>query len=132
MTFVYDSSALIALVRDEKGAEAVEKLLLEPGLHYIHAVNACEVYYYFLRHANQPFADEVIEDFLKMNLKIQEELSTVMWQSAGLYKHQFKIPLGDAFAIALAQHLKATVVTTDHPDFERVRKAKLCRVEFVR
>ena len=50
MTFVFDACSLIAYLRDEEGADAVEALLLDRyNICLMHAVNLCEVYYDFLR-----------------------------------------------------------------------------------
>mgnify|MGYP001616994244 CR=1 FL=1 len=44
MTFVLDACAIIALLRNEAGAEITDRLLLEQTC-MAHAVNLCEVYY---------------------------------------------------------------------------------------
>jgi PIN domain nuclease of toxin-antitoxin system len=53
MSAVIDASALIAFLRDEPGADAVENVLDLPETCYVHALNLCEVYYDFWRASNQ-------------------------------------------------------------------------------
>jgi PIN domain nuclease of toxin-antitoxin system len=61
MTFVLDACAIIALLRNEAGAEITEQLLLEQTC-IAHAVNLCEVYYDFLKAENESIAREAISD----------------------------------------------------------------------
>ena len=50
MNTVFDASALIAFLRDESGAEAVQTMLQrDTGSKYVHTLNLCEVYYDFWR-----------------------------------------------------------------------------------
>jgi PIN domain nuclease of toxin-antitoxin system len=55
MTFVLDACAIIALLRNEAGAEITDRLLLEQTC-MAHAVNLCEVYYDFLKAENENVA----------------------------------------------------------------------------
>jgi len=44
--YVFDSSAVIAFLQRETGGEVVAGVLRDPGTRsFIHALNACEVYY---------------------------------------------------------------------------------------
>ncbi len=55
MIYILDSSALIALFRDEKGADIVEQIVLdERNACSAHAINLCEVYYDFHRDEGEP------------------------------------------------------------------------------
>ena len=45
MSLVFDSSAMLALLRDEKGAAFVQELLDSDAPKYAHAVNIVEVFY---------------------------------------------------------------------------------------
>jgi PIN domain nuclease of toxin-antitoxin system len=45
MSTVFDASALISFLRDEPGADEVQRLLeQESAARYVHAINLCEVY----------------------------------------------------------------------------------------
>jgi PIN domain nuclease of toxin-antitoxin system len=61
MTYVLDACAIIAMLRNEAGAEITEQLLLEQTC-IAHAVNLCEVYYDFLKAENESIAREAISD----------------------------------------------------------------------
>jgi uncharacterized protein with PIN domain len=69
MSTVFDASVLIAFLRDEPGADAVQKLLeREPGSNYAHAFNLCEVYYDFWRAAGEDAAESAINDLLAIGI----------------------------------------------------------------
>ena len=44
MTLVLDACAIIAYLRDEEGADAVEAIFMDDNDCVVHAINLCEVY----------------------------------------------------------------------------------------
>jgi hypothetical protein len=65
MNVVFDASAIIAFLRGEPGADAVEHYFgLETHILYVHALNLCEVYYDFLRAAGEASAESAVQDIL--------------------------------------------------------------------
>lgn len=119
MTVVLDACAIIAYLRNEPGADVVESVFVEnENTCIIHAVNLCEVYYDFLKAADEETAKDAIENIESIGIKIREDMDTQFWQEAGKYKAYNKISLGDAFALALTQREKATIVTSDHQEFD--------------
>ena len=121
---VLDSFALIAYLRDEAGAEAMENLLVAAGrkdspLH-MSDVNYAEVKYSILRKDGAEAwtaAANVLQglpiDFHGTN--------RVVADMAADFKARFKISLADAFAAALAKEKKAQLVTGD-PEFKSLNK----------
>ncbi len=43
-----------------------------------------------------------------------------------------KVSLADSFAIALAQRMDGTVLTSDHHEFDRIADESVCNVKFIR
>jgi PIN domain nuclease of toxin-antitoxin system len=124
---------MIALLRGEPGSDAVRELLgRDPGPWFAHAVNVCEVFYFFLRNGNEPAAKSAIEDLRSAGLGICEDMDEDFWQQVGRYKASFHMSLADAFAMSTGKRLEAKVVTSDHQEFEPVVKAGLCHVIFFR
>jgi PIN domain nuclease of toxin-antitoxin system len=134
MNYVLDACSLIAYLRKENGGEIVRDLLLESKNQCsIHALNLCEVYYDFERFAGRNVADEVIEIVSELGIDIIEDMDESLWKLAGHIKATIKrISLADTFAIALSLRLKASLVTTDHKEFDRIDKEKICKVLFIR
>ena len=53
-------------------------------------------------------------------------------QAAELKAHHAPIALGDIFAVALAIRERATLLTTDRRELEKIAAAGLCQIEFLR
>ena len=134
MILVFDSSAVIALLRDEKGAARVEGLLDESGnVRLMHAVNVCEIYYGFRRESGDDEAQKALEQVSSMGIEVREDMDTSFWQRAGQYKADLAgISLADCFCAALAARTGGELVTTDRHEFGKVAEQGLCRVRFVR
>jgi len=134
MTYVLDACAIIAFLRREKGGEGVRDLLLDNNNHfYCHALNCCEVFYDFLRLSNQMDADEVVALLPTLGIKIREDMDEDLWKFAGQIKAEIKrIALADCFAVALTHRLGATLLTSDHAEFDQISKRDFCKVRFIR
>lgn len=133
MVAILDACAMIAYLRDEKGAEVVEQLLLNEAVPcYAHAINVCEVYYNFLRVVGTEKATDAINDLQDIGLIINENLDNTIWQTAGNFKANHKLSLADCFAIAITKHLDGELVTSDHHEFDPIHEAGLCKINFFR
>ena len=132
MDFVLDACALIAFLRDEEGADVVESTLIDEEC-IAHVVNLCEVYYDCLRRDDKSMADELLEDLWETGLVRREDIDEKFWKSVGHIKADIgKVSLADSFAIALAQRIDATVLTSDHHEFDRIAEENVCHVKFIR
>jgi PIN domain nuclease of toxin-antitoxin system len=125
---------MIAGLRGETGADVVEDVLFddeEPCA--AHAINLCEVYYKFMRTADQEVAVSAIEDLKATGLNVSETLDEEFWWVVGVYKTtRTSLPLADCFVVTLANVIDAEVVTADHPDFDSLAEEGICRVRFIR
>ncbi len=139
---VLDACAMLAYAKNEPGHELVLDFLTDPDLHCCaHAVNVCEVYYYFLRQSGQIVADSVVRDFVNAGVVVREDLDPPFWRQVGQNKVSFTLALGDCFCLtlalgdcfclALAQQLGGEVVTSDH-QFDPVKAQGVCPVRFIR
>lgn len=134
MQYLLDACAMIAYLRDEPGADAVESILNDKTHKcYAHAINLCEVYYDFLRAEDEETAKDAIADLISLGVEIRQDLDTAFWQEAGKYKAEIKkISLADCFAMALANRLQAELVTSDHAEFDPIAESGACAVKFIR
>ncbi len=134
MIYVMDASALIALIKDEPGADVVDGILdNDTNTCFAHAVNLCEAYYDFVRTSSVNRADQLIAGLMRSGLMVRNDMDSAFWQQAGLHKAYVKrVSLADCFCMALADRLNAEVVTADRHEFEAVRNQGLCRVSFIR
>lgn len=117
---VLDSHALLALLRDEPGAEAVATILEKAGQrdHPVHMteVNYAEVQY-TIRRKDGDAAWATISGELRAAPIEFHPADRRLADTAADFKARFKISLADAFAAALAKEKKAELVTGD-PEFK--------------
>lgn len=134
MILVFDASALIALLKEESGAEVVQTLIDDSANEsFAHAINLCEVYYDCLREFGSDAANEVVEKLLSTSLVSRDDMDAAFWQQAGTHKaHLRRISLADCFCASLAERLGAVVITADRREFEPVATSLSCGVQFIR
>lgn len=121
---VLDSHALLALLRDEPGAQAVATILEKAGQRdqpaHMTEVNYAEVQYIIRRKdgdaAWQTIAGELVAAPIQFH-PADRRLADL----AADFKARFKLSLADAFAAALAKDKKAELVTGD-PEFKPLEK----------
>lgn len=132
--YVLDACAMIAFLQREPGATTIDGLLINTNnLCFAHAVNFCEVYYDTLRSLGSSTASQAIMDLMAAGIQIRQDLDTSFWQQTGDLKvNPGKLSLADCFALALTLRLKATLVTSDHHEFDPIATLKLCPILFIR
>lgn len=132
MRCVLDSSAMIAYLWDEEGAEVRESLLANPQVGcYAHAVHVCEVYDQLLRHSSESEADSILAALLGAGVFVRIDMDTEVWKQAARFKSLGRIALADCFCLALAGRLNAMVVTADRRKFEPLTQEQSQPVLFI-
>jgi predicted nucleic acid-binding protein len=94
-------------------------------------LNLCEVYYDFYRSNGEIAARDAIHDMLALGVQVRNDLSTEFWQAAGALKATHR-SLADCFAVALAQAVGGTVLTSDHHEFDSLGARGVCAIAFIR
>lgn len=132
-TCIFDSCAIIALLEDEHGAEAVESVLRESNRRLIHSINACEVYYDMLRRNARTKAYSLEEMLARVDIEVFDTLPSSLWRAAGDLKADRKrVSLADCVAIALTVQEGGTLITSDHRDLDPIAASGLCPIQFIR
>ncbi len=120
--YVLDSYALLAYLKDEKGAEQVQRLLAEaergPTQTLMSVVNLGEVLYITERHHGLEEAQRTAGLVEQLPLEVIDVGQALTFRAAHV-KADHPISYADAFAVALAEEVGATVVTGD-PEFAHV------------
>lgn len=134
MYVVFDASALVAFLRGEPGGDVVRKLLEDDKVDCLaHVANLSEVYYHVLRAADDSVAQQTMSRLAEAGLGFRNDIDAVFWQEVARYKDVVgRVALTDCFAIALANRIGATIVTSDHQEFEPVAAQGVCSVRFIR
>ena len=120
--FVVDSFALLAYFQGEPAALKVKEILVEArnghAVVLLSLINLGEIIYTVERKLGVDTSREILEDILALPVQLAEvTMDRVV--SAAHIKANFPVSCADAFAVALAQEMRATVITGD-PEFKRV------------
>ena len=121
-SYILDACAMIALLKNEPGAGYVEGILdgAERDLCevYIHRVNLLEVYYEYARTHGEKTAKQYIAELKKSELKIIPSITERVFFLAGRLKTRGRISICDAILLGQSTVLGASVVTSDHHEFD--------------
>ena len=132
MIYVLDACAMLAYLRNETGADVVERALLDTNSQCIaHAINLCEVYYIVHRDSGERDADSAIEDLKSVGVIERNDLDEAFWKAVGRLKAGGGISIPDCFAVTLSNNVGGTVLTSDHKEFDPVAAAG-CSITFIR
>lgn len=116
LTKVLDSFALMAFLQDERGADAVENLIISAGEGKAHlimcVVNLGEVWYSTARAVSSEAADRSIQQIQGMDIEFVDADWSLTRQAA-LYKSLGGISYADCFAAALTKTVNGELVTGD-------------------
>jgi ribonuclease VapC len=121
---VLDSFALLALFRDEPGAEAVAGILERAGERdqpvHMTEVNYAEVQYIVRMKDGEAAWAAIARELRAAPIEFHPADRRLADLAAG-FKARYKISLADAFAAALAKDRKTELVTGD-PEFKALEK----------
>ena len=121
-SILFDSHAILKYSQDEKGADIVERLLIEAETDsikaYMSEINLGEVYYQTIRIIGLESAKAYIEQLTQLPFEIIAPSSEIIMKASEI-KAQHAISYADCFAVATALQFSAAIVTGD-PDFRNV------------
>jgi predicted nucleic acid-binding protein len=119
---VFDAEPLIAHADDESGSREVERYLdavgAETSAGYASLVNLTEVRYVLARKYDRGTADEYL-GWLR-DLGVEPVNVDDRWIDASEFVLEFNPALGDAFALATADDLDATLLVGGDDDYDDV------------
>jgi ribonuclease VapC len=119
---VLDSWAVIAFLEGEPSAQKVADQIADAHEQniplFISVVNAGEVWYIIAREASVAEAERSITELRHLGIEFVDADWTLA-REAGGFKSKYKMSFADAFAVALARHKKATLLTGD-PEFKQI------------
>lgn len=124
--YVLDACAMIAYLRDESGGDVLESMLAGTDKRFLlHGITLGEIYYDHLRTVGKGSADELFDDIAQLPIQIVWHLTPELLMQAGTYKTTQRISFADSFVLALAKLEQATVVSTDHHEFDALERDAL-------
>ncbi len=115
MKYIFDTSAIIALMLGEQGSDVVEKITVSSsGSCCIHSVNYVELYYKMGRIGGPDTAKFAVERLRRIKISVTDISGYAFLHRVGEIKNLFPaLSLGDCYAIGLSEWLKGVVVTSD-------------------
>ena len=126
---VFDAEPLIAHADDEPGSDVVERHLdavaTEDATGYVSRVNLTEFRYTIARKYDRPTADAYL-DWLT-DLGIEPVDVEAVWTAAAEYVLTYNPALGDAFALATADDVGATLLIGGDDDYDEVTDVSIER-----
>lgn len=126
---VFDNEPLLAALFDEPGCDAVESHLREvyrgDREGYVSYVTWTELLYTVARARSWEFGETAVRELERQNVVPVAVRDT--WRSAARFKHQHNVALGDAFALAAADHVDGTLLVGADDDFEEVDEVAIER-----
>ena len=120
-TYVLDTSALLAFLEDEPGADLIDKLLADERHQFIISyLTLYECYYLHYQRRSKSVADLLLRSTLQLGFEVSysNDLNEII--SAGSLKGAFRLSAIDAWIAALAIRKRATLVHKD-PEFEALK-----------
>lgn len=130
---ILDSSAMIAYLREESGALVVRSILTDPkSICSAHAINLCEVYYDAIRIGGRVAAEASLDDLSALGVIERNDFDSEFWREVGRFKADHRASLADFCGVVLTNRLAGTFVTSDHHEFDKIPKASICPVQFIR
>lgn len=134
MIYVLDANAMIALAKNEPGADVIEDYLADPvNTCFAHAVNLCEVLYDGLRRGSQAEALAALRELYDLGVTPRSDMDEAFWHEAARLKAIYRrVSLADCFALTLSQQLGGTFVTSDHHELDPIAQTGLFAINFFR
>lgn len=119
---VFDAEPLVAHAAGELGSNAVvpylDAVAADDASGYVNCVTLSEVRYVLARTSGRQRADEYV-DWLE-DLGVETVGADELWTAASEYVLEYNPALGDAFALATAEHVDGTLLVGGDDDYEEV------------
>ncbi|MGA1875393.1 MAG: PIN domain-containing protein [bacterium] len=120
--YLFDSFALLCWLQEEKGAEVVNRFVLDAQelkvKLLVNIIHLGEVYYRIAKVSNLQTAHDIVERIKLLPVKIVSASDSLVMRAAEM-KAQYSIAYADALALATALEYQAAIITGD-PEFPSV------------
>lgn len=134
--YVLDACGLIAFLRNEIGGEHVKRLLTEADREEVtilmHNASLAEVYYDFIKASDKITADDTLLMIGKLPLIFINTVDMDFIKEIAFFKSNFKVSFADCFVLVLAKLQDATIITSDHHEFDAIEKTGNGKFEWIR
>jgi predicted nucleic acid-binding protein len=134
--YVLDACAMLAFVYKEPGYDIVLSALKQADENdvdvYINKLNLFEVYYDIRRSLGLKQAEDFYSMVLRLPIYIINGINDDVFREAGRIKIQYKMSLADSIVLAQASVMEASILTSDHHEFDVVEQNESIRFIWIR
>jgi predicted nucleic acid-binding protein len=134
--YVLDTCAFIAFLKNEEGHIIVDEIFKDAidgnCKIFLHRTTFLEVYYEFLRSSGKKIADELFTSVSTQPIILIYKMDNNFIKHAGFYKVNYKISFADCFVLALATIKKASIISSDHHEFDDIEKSASLQFKWIR
>ena len=134
--YILDACGLIAFIYNEPGAEIVKHILKEAANGntkvYMNKLNFFEVFYGIRREEGLNIATSVYDTVLKLPIEIIASISDEVFFEASRIKSAYPMSLADSIALGEASTSNASLITSDHHEFDIVAEKENIQFTWVR
>jgi len=120
--YILDSYALLAYFQGEHGGEQIRKILKEASTGQaqvsLSVINLGEIYYIISRRRGEETARSIVEDMALLPIELLAATTERILHAASI-KARYSVSYADAFVIAGAEELLASILTGD-PEFKEI------------
>ena len=134
--YVLDACALLALLRNEPGADKVAAAINAANNGeaeiIMHKANLLEVYYDLYRSLGKEKSDLILSEIRKRPIEINAEINDWLFEEAGRLKASYRISFADSFALAQAITSGGELLTADHHEFDTIEGREPIHFNWIR
>jgi PIN domain nuclease of toxin-antitoxin system len=131
-----DACALLALINNEQGADKVEAVLrdsLNGNVEvYMNKINVYEVYYGIYRIEGKTKADAVYKLIQEQPINIIDIFEDAVFIEAARLKTKYRMSLADSIAIGEAVIRNASILSSNHHEFDIVERQEGIKFDWIR
>ena len=133
--YVLDACAMVALLKNESGADAVADAYKQAengeAKIIINRINLLEVFYGFYHDDGDEYADKILNGVEESIVEIAEFTREIFLIARHL-KATYRISLADSIALAQAIALNGELLTADHHEFDMIVGKEPVRLLWIR
>jgi len=134
--YALDSCALLALIYKEDGFNFVKSIFKQAAEGDVeismNKLNLYEAYYDILRSRGANQAEAVYGMVLKSPVQIVDGISDPVFRQGAQLKTKYRMSLADSILLGQALASDASVITSDHHEFDSVDKNEDIRFTWIR
>ena len=130
-TYIFDTSAILCLLRNEKGAEQVYQLLKKKNNPFkMHRINLGEIYSVVLKYEGKSKAHQLYGYLIQFPIEFVDHLDDAFLLRVAGFKVDHGLGFADSFVAATAYKYGGIIVTKDN-DLRPLAQKGILKVQWI-